>query len=225
MTGSFWKLYLFQKVFFTNPFFNYASFFDAVDPVKSRLDPRPLYLHIYGIKILRDATKICRNLEIEPFLLFGTLLGHHRDGGFIAHDRDIDLGLLERDFRKIGQLKEEMEKKGYSIRREGQTGVVFKAPRKYRRLTIDFYMVHEKDGETAIPTSVSKLLGDCRYPPEVFSEFEKIMFLDAVEILAPTRTEQYLTLTYGDWQTPNCDFDYTRDYANVKAGERENETL
>ena len=57
-----------------------------------------LILQLYGPRFLQDIFEICKKIDIKPFLVFGTLLGHYRDGGFIEHDTDIDLGLLENDF-------------------------------------------------------------------------------------------------------------------------------
>lgn len=48
-------------------------------------------------KVLADAAMALRSLEIPFQLIFGTALGAIRDGRFIDHDYDIDLGILRED--------------------------------------------------------------------------------------------------------------------------------
>ncbi len=46
-------------------------------------------------------TMICDELEVKPFLAYGTLLGYVRHGGFIPWDDDIDLFASREDFYSI----------------------------------------------------------------------------------------------------------------------------
>ena len=47
------------------------------------------------ISALIDFDRLCAEIEQEYFLVSGTFLGAVRDGGFIGHDHDIDLGVFE----------------------------------------------------------------------------------------------------------------------------------
>jgi len=47
---------------------------------------------------LTDIHKILNDNNIEFFLVYGTLLGQHRENEFISHDTDIDLGIFSSNF-------------------------------------------------------------------------------------------------------------------------------
>jgi hypothetical protein len=40
-------------------------------------------------------------LGVDYWLAWGTLLGFHREGAILAHDRDVDFGVLEDDYQRI----------------------------------------------------------------------------------------------------------------------------
>ncbi len=51
-----------------------------------------------------------RSLNVEYWLAFGTLLGYYRDGRIIAWDRDIDLGVHEKEYSAIWQGRHALPK-------------------------------------------------------------------------------------------------------------------
>ena len=56
-------------------------------------------------KVLREIKKILGSAGIEFFLTSGTLLGYQREHNILEHDKDIDIGIFEREFIKVGGLK------------------------------------------------------------------------------------------------------------------------
>lgn len=50
------------------------------------------------LAVLAEALTVLDALGIKPWLTDGTLLGFWREHDFIAHDRDMDLGVLSRDW-------------------------------------------------------------------------------------------------------------------------------
>jgi len=214
LRDAIWKARVFVRLLLNDPRFNYVRFFRTVDARVHRRDRRRLSLQVYGERALTETLQACERTGVTPFLLFGTLLGCYRDGGFITHDCDIDLGLCEKDIPELEQLKREMEKRGYYVNVESGCAIQFKKPR-FRKLGVDFFFIGEEDGKAACSVACDRSLGVCHYPPDMFSEFETVRFLRRLKVLAPKRTEEYLALTYGDWRTPDPDFDWRRDYQNV----------
>ena len=53
---------------------------------------------IAGKKLLLDLANVLESLHIKFFLIQGTALGAYRDKGFVATERDIDLGVLIENF-------------------------------------------------------------------------------------------------------------------------------
>ena len=72
-------------------------------------------LNIHGEIFLRDFTEACGEADMNPFLMWGTLLGCVREGDFLKHDHDIDIGILSRDWPKRSLLIEAMRRRGYGL--------------------------------------------------------------------------------------------------------------
>lgn len=54
-----------------------------------------------SIKILIKIDEVCRNLNLNYFLAYGTLIGAIRHKGFIPWDDDIDIWMPREDYRKL----------------------------------------------------------------------------------------------------------------------------
>jgi len=168
-----------------------------------------LVLQIHGRKVLQDTLEVCRALHMKPFLAWGTLLGYYRDSGFIAHDTDIDLGVLAEDFERKSALIEAMGKKHYVVYKESDYFVVF-CKRGYPELRIDVWAFYEKKSRIANSIDEPHLhdLYTYYFPADIFSAFQTVKFLKTLDVLVPVQTERFLEVAYGDWRTPQKEFDY-----------------
>jgi phosphorylcholine metabolism protein LicD len=164
---------------------------------------------MYGPALLANTLAACQALNLRPFLAWGTLLGHYRDGGFIAHDYDIDLGLLEDDFSRKEELVQAMKRRGYAVRAINDYFISFyRAGRK--RPWIELQLFYRKNDQIACSLGPFQR-GDLYtyyFPADIFAEFMAEKFLGQLEVLVPTQTERFLTVAYGNWRVPQKSWDF-----------------
>jgi hypothetical protein len=65
----------------------------------------------YGSKLLQEADQAFREVGVEYWLDFGTLLGAYREGDFLKHDLDLDLGMYLKDYSP--QIDQALQKRGF----------------------------------------------------------------------------------------------------------------
>jgi len=72
----------------------------AKDPQQPKVSvgARSNLMHKYGLKVLKKVLSIFADNGTPVFVISGTFLGLIREKNFIAHDYDIDLGVMEGDF-------------------------------------------------------------------------------------------------------------------------------
>ncbi len=61
------------------------------------------------LEMLKYIDRICRENDIKYWLSSGTCLGAVRHGGFIPWDDDVDIEMLEEDYRKLEKILRESE--------------------------------------------------------------------------------------------------------------------
>jgi LicD family len=69
----------------------------------------------YGKQFLRSFYESSTEAGMRPFLMWGTLLGCVREGRFLRHDYDIDVGILADDYANKDRLVAAMRKRGYEL--------------------------------------------------------------------------------------------------------------
>ena len=73
-------------------------------------------LQIKMLSIIKDIDKICRENNIEYYLLYGSCLGAVRHKGFIPWDDDMDIGMTDENYFKFLDVCErEFDKDKYFI--------------------------------------------------------------------------------------------------------------
>lgn len=173
-----------------------------------------LILQLYGPGLLKTVLEAAEKLNITLFLTYGTLLGHYRDGGFIKHDWDIDLGMLEGDIPKMPLLIDAVRKKGYLLARESKHRMAFSDRDNLVHLDIDYYFNKEGKMVHYVYNVKKKELYTFSYPPDIFRSFTEVKFLNDIRSFAPVDAERFLTETYGDWRTPKTGLQPS-DFPNV----------
>lgn len=67
------------------------------------------------IEMMRDIDQICKENELEYFLIGGTLLGAVRHKGFIPWDDDLDIAMPRKDYEKLIQIFKKNENNKYFL--------------------------------------------------------------------------------------------------------------
>ena len=183
-------------------------------------------LRQHGAELVARTLAACAVADVHPHLAWGTLLGCLREGRTIDHDYDVDFWLYPEAPSEVERLKRAMQEAGFVVRREHVfTGKL--AGLGYRSVIsflyppvecwVDFSLLHplfESVAYIEAPELTGLCLGQITnkklldqnfltlawlYPPEIFAHYKTIVFLGS-KCSVSAFSDQYLTLTYGDWK-------------------------
>lgn len=170
---------------------------------------------------LNDIANLLPNDKWPWYIISGTFLGLHREGGFLSHDYDIDLGINAEDIQ-INDLLEKLQNNKkitigkldyhYEVLSNGQQRTlkrrlsIIKLVHK-NGLQIDFFIHYTENGRCWHGSSIHRWENT---PFEL--TWRK---LEGIPVLAPADGDLYLTENYGDWRTPVKEFDCTTGTPNL----------
>ncbi len=185
---------------------------------KKEIDPR----------FVSDATEILQTFathipyrEFRWYIISGTFLGLHREGGFLPHDIDLDFGIDAEDLdldALITALKQipDMTIKNITniptLHIENET-VSYQEKLGIIKLLhssgiqIDLFIHHLIDGKRVHGSKIHLWENT---PYELTTRN-----LTGVDVLCPDNPDQYLTENYGDWRTPVTEFSCTTGTPNM----------
>ncbi len=153
--------------------------------------------------------------DLPVFLTFGSLLGWIRDGGFIQHDDDIDLGLLDADWPRIHAVAEALSAAGWQVAWFGDDEVRFWHPGlggvavdvfRFRRTPDGF----ESRAYSAAGEHVYHFRAALIAPLRAGEAF-------GLSLRLPADAEGLLAAHYGAWQVPDAAWDYRTDAASARS--------
>ncbi|MBA3069150.1 MAG: tetratricopeptide repeat protein [Hyphomonas sp.] len=153
-------------------------------------------------RALRAFSEILRAQGIVHFLAAGTLLGFHRNGRPLPHDRDIDIGVLRAADGSpdiAGLLRTHPGLICPRAARPGERyfGTVFQGT------AIDIFLHDARDG--ALVCGLGDLKGDIQWRFSAFGLVSQTYQGEAWSV--PDDRERYLSETYGpSWRTPDKGF-------------------
>jgi hypothetical protein len=159
-------------------------------------------------------------LSQKWFVLSGTLLGIVREGGFLAHDYDIDAGIMAdsadpvalHQALKSGGVFRCSELEWQTVFNPGtdspevQRYPVFMRASHPNGIYIDIF-VHYREGGTI--WHASSLF---RWDNSAFALAPYV--LAGTDVLGPEDADRYLTENYGNWRVPVTDFNSALDTTN-----------
>lgn len=167
---------------------------------------------------LREVLAALADAGVDAFPAYGTLLGAVRDGTFIGHDTDADVGYVSRFdhpvdvIRESFRLQRELVRRGYRITRHSGGGfkVHVQAPDGSVR-GLDVFSGAFIDDHLL-------LMG------ELYAPFRRewllplgTVALDGVTLPAPAEPERLLAALYGEsWRVPDPTFTFAPDPATAQ---------
>lgn len=177
------------------------------------------------LKILQDfydiTNRFLKDLEVDYWISYGTLLGHYREGGIISHDIDIDYSANTNCYQKILDNKDKLPK-GVKIYDYSERHFGPKLFFSYKGFDGDIYFYEEKDG-LMHPTLKSSIPSDMTsFPKEHIYPLKTADFLGQ-ETYIPNDSEAHLTHCYG-YLGPNAAFDPDSGYYYPKGGPKPSES-
>lgn len=159
------------------------------------------------------------------YVISGTFLGIVREGGFLAHDYDIDVGVTfdPEHPEVLDRLVAALERSPrYVVKKldDAQT-VVETEPGRYavERAPALVKLIHETGINVDI--FVHHREGDRLWHGSSIHRWENSAFdlapytLAGVRVLGPADADRYLTENYGDWRTPVTEFNCTTGTPNL----------
>lgn len=154
------------------------------------------------IAVLRDVVGSLERGGLRPFLVSGTLLGHVRSGELMAHDYDVDLGILpgEADAARIVSALSTLA--DYSIEAQDLKVVANHAS----GFGADVFIHYERDGLLWHGTDIHEW-----WNTPFGLERDA---LHGIDVWVPDDAERYLDENYGTWRRPIAFYNFSFDTPN-----------
>lgn len=176
--------------------------------------------------LLHDITLILENFNVNYFLEGGTLLGIYRENRLLPWDSDVDISILSDELTKMSNVFKTLEKNNYRIRirtfekddvhfKKGMTRLI-KIRKKYffgllkGNVCLEIFIKYADESNVYWKVSDKTM----KAPKIFYEKYSKISFLNK-EYSIPFLTEEYLTHKFGDWRTPNKNWNASTDELSI----------
>jgi hypothetical protein len=210
---------------------DFAARGDALLRLLSTTGARPLrtqahrtgdFATVDAARALADFAAIFPPATVPWYVISGTFLGLIREGGFLAHDYDIDLGIHAEDADLPEIVSAIARSRDFFLHKSdvqqtfhrGLDGTVLSDARPilYKivhrsGLHIDLFVHYLDDGQRWHGSNVH------RWTNHAFALAP--YQLAGVAVLGPADADRYLTENYGDWRTPRTDFNPSTGTPNL----------
>lgn len=173
----------------------------------------------YGISVMWFVQKLLKQLDIVSFADFGTLLGIIREGKLLAHDLDMDIGVIIKDKTDLEKIRLHLEKHGFRLWRQyifGEAENIVEESYHFSGIKVDlnYYRITEtqsktwlfyRDPQKKYPDNTRNIV-EMIYSP--ITEFKTVK-VGGEDICIPANAEQLLAEKYGEcWKIPDTGWIY-----------------
>ncbi len=181
-------------------------------------------------KMLYDVTKVFESTGTNYWLEGGTLIGIVREQRLLPWDNDMDISMLDTSKLKLFLIVPILMLKGYRITlqnhqadigpfKKGQLKIVkirnFAPGFKKGQVTLDIFLKRQVNGDCFWVVGIDKRV--LKSTPAHLTNSQTSWKFKAKDYLIPKEYNGYLSFRYGDWQTPQKEWDFrTDDQAIVK---------
>lgn len=171
---------------------------------------------------LKSAQLIFKNMGIKSWITDGTLLGKYREGNFIGHDTDIDIGCFISDYSK--DILPNFIKNGWELVNVFGTemcGLEITIKRNSIKLDIFFFYSELNSVYHAAWLNIFDEKGIITKRNMIKYNYDKFELVESdflgIKINMPKDTLKYITTKYGEnWQTPQENWDWAFDPKNAE---------
>jgi phosphorylcholine metabolism protein LicD len=171
-------------------------------------------------KVLGNAIAILNARQIKWWLDCGTCLGAIRHGDFISWDKDIDLGIADRQTGLQGgkeAIKADFITAGFELIKEWRhKGRMTELSFTLDSIKIDLFFYWEENGKAYQGMFGPDIFKEYKrfvlheFTASLFHKLDKIKF-KGLDCFVPNPVEQYLRERYGEWRIPDNQYVYWRD--------------
>lgn len=160
---------------------------------------RQFVMRRYGYEAVGKIQKASEKVGLACYPMYGTLLGFVRDGGFIAHDNDMDFMIC--DEGKLSMFYQALLNEGFAFSRFILFDGKFKEfSMRYKECSIDFFGRGDDLGNgifRAHTENYGEFWGSLEVPQPYNPVSHKI---HGVKTILPANYEEILRLNYGDYR-------------------------
>jgi hypothetical protein len=146
-------------------------------------------------------------LGLKPFLAFGTLLGHEREGAFLPWDLDIDLGIIDED-TDFQDLIDAIKKSPFKILECSVNKYPYKIKCGLKGAPVVELIIFKKEADFFLTYAEIMELPVKRKRTQFTL---KKSSMDGLDVYIPADPNLFLTENYGDWQNPRTIYHYLFD--------------
>ena len=176
-----------------------------------------------AISNLKDSINCLNKNGLGYFIIDGTLLGAIREGDFIAHDTDIDIGVFMEQWtlETLSDIFLDMMKKGFILYHSfGIFGKHFELAWYRDGIKVDFFFYYKVGDKIRFNAFLN---GGRTLPDDILTyeyddrnfRISNIIVFNGLIVNVPFAPEQILIQKYGeDWKTPKTKWDWANGPKN-----------